>query len=78
MNTTSHCFALNGDIFKPEVTGVQGVIQAYAKAIQKIPLSGPTYFHHFLRQVNGYCFSKQKMMSQLNQQYTILLILTDG
>ena len=25
----SHCFALNGDIYKPECHGVQGVLNAY-------------------------------------------------
>jgi hypothetical protein len=26
---TSHCFALNGDIYKPEVDGLKGVMKAY-------------------------------------------------
>ena len=30
---TSHCFALNGDIFKPECIGVQGIINAYFSSI---------------------------------------------
>jgi hypothetical protein len=25
---TSHCFALNGDIFHPEVVGIQGIIES--------------------------------------------------
>jgi hypothetical protein len=29
MTKVSHCFALNGDIFKPECNGIQGVEQAY-------------------------------------------------
>jgi len=28
----SHCFALNGDIFSPEVNGVNGVLNAYYQA----------------------------------------------
>ncbi len=27
LDKTSHCFALNGDIFHPEVNGIQGVIE---------------------------------------------------
>ncbi len=27
LDKTSHCFALNGDIFNPEVVGMQGVIE---------------------------------------------------
>jgi hypothetical protein len=28
LDKTSHCFALNGDIFRPEVSGLQGVIES--------------------------------------------------
>lgn len=28
-NAASHCFALNGNIFRPECHGVQGVLNAY-------------------------------------------------
>jgi len=40
----SHCFALNGDIFNPEVDGLEGVIEAYKNAIKKVGLYGPTHF----------------------------------
>lgn len=29
INETSHCFALNGKIFDPEVDGLDGVVSAY-------------------------------------------------
>lgn len=74
----SHCFALNGDVFRPEVPGVQGVLQVYQHAIAQVALHGPTYFSPILNYVNGYCQQKAMEMSQFNQQYTILLILTDG
>jgi len=54
-NKVSHCFALNGDIFKPEVQGIQGVAAVYQHAIAKIDLSGPTYFAPILSYVRGYC-----------------------
>lgn len=44
----------------------------------KSGLSGPTKFAPILKYVNGYCQQKMMQMSQNNQQYTILLILTDG
>jgi hypothetical protein len=31
----SHCFALNGDIFKPECPGINGVLEAYQNSIRK-------------------------------------------
>lgn len=40
----SHCFALNGDIFSPEVDGLDGVIEAYKNAIKNVKLYGPTNF----------------------------------
>lgn len=62
-NTVSHCFALNGNIFNPEVQGIAGVAAVYRHAINKIELSGPTYFGPILEYVSGYCMSKMQEMS---------------
>lgn len=43
-NVTSHCFALNGAPAAPCVTGVQGILDAYEKALLNVGLSGPTNF----------------------------------
>jgi len=32
----SHCFALNGDIYAPEVSGVDGVLNAYYNSLKKV------------------------------------------
>ena len=32
---TSHCFALNGNIFDPECDGLEGVLEAYINARKK-------------------------------------------
>lgn len=40
----SHCFALNGNIFNPQVNGLDEVVQAYQRALTNINLYGPTYF----------------------------------
>jgi len=60
---TSHCFALNGDVFNPEVPGVGGILNVYRHAIQRVTLHGPTYFSPILRYVNGFCLQKAQEMS---------------
>ena len=42
LNKPSMCFALNGNIFNPEVQTVQGVMNCYMNSLQKFPLHGPT------------------------------------
>ena len=51
----SHCFALNGDIFNPEVAGIDGILNVYRSAIRKADFYGPTNFAEFLAYINGYC-----------------------
>lgn len=74
----SHCFALNGDFYNPEVSGVQGVEAVYKNSIQKCALHGPTNFSPVISQINGFSAGKSEEESQYNQKYNILLILTDG
>ena len=75
-NEANHCFALNGNIFDPEVDGIDGVVEAYKHAINRVNLYGPTNFSPILRTVNE--MTEQMNCSQANQQYNILLIITDG
>jgi hypothetical protein len=77
-HSVSHCFALNGDIYNPEVQGIEGCIRAYQSSIHKCGLFGPTHFSSVLKQTNAYLASKDFELSQYNQQYNILVILTDG
>jgi len=74
----NHCFALNGDIFKPEVAGINGVLQTYQKVLSRgVELWGPTHFSDVIKQTREYCqHIKKTQASRL--KYTILLILTDG
>ena len=51
----SHCFAMNGDIFNPEVEGIEGILSVYRNAIRKCSFYGPTNFAEFLSYINGYC-----------------------
>lgn len=43
-NTASQCFAVNGDIFKPEEYGIAGLMKAYNKCIREVVLHGPCAF----------------------------------
>jgi len=51
LTRASHCFALNGDIFDPEVDGIEGVVEVYKNAIRKVKLNGPTYFSEVIKLV---------------------------
>lgn len=51
----SFCFALNGDIYNPEVNGVEGVRQVYFNSLRKVQLFGPTNFAPSLDMINGFC-----------------------
>jgi len=51
-HSTSHCFAVNGNIFDPEVDGIDGVAKAYERAIKTVRLSGPTNFSPVIKLVN--------------------------
>ena len=74
----SHCFALNGNIYDPEVNGVKGVMKAYYDSLKSTDLYGGTEFSSVLSYVNGYAEQNAREISQFNQKYTICLILTDG
>jgi hypothetical protein len=62
----SHCFALNGDIYKPFCNGTFGVLDAYYKARLNVQLFGPTYFSEILETVKGYAFNESIESSQFN------------
>lgn len=72
----SHCFALNGDIFDPEVNGIEEVLQLYKRKVHEIPFHGPTVFSEVIRTASLYASAADA--SQEHQQYFILLIITDG
>lgn len=39
-----HCYPLNGNYEKPELLGVQGIIDEYRRGLGKYEFSEPTYF----------------------------------
>jgi hypothetical protein len=69
-------FALNGNICDPECDGLDGVLEAYKNSLNNVDLYGPTYFHKMLNMVND--MAEGLEVSQQNQNYMILLIITDG
>lgn len=74
-NQTSHFFPCSGDFQNCAGLGVEGVFQLYNHAITNVELSGPTYFSPLLTEVINFTQAN----SQNNpDNYTVLLILTDG
>ena len=68
-NRASQCFALNGNIFDPEVDGLDGVIEAYKNSLKNVNLYGPTNFAPIIELVNDMAEAAQ--VDQLNQKYNI-------
>ena len=53
----SHCFPLTFNNNNVEVRGIQGCIEVYKTALQKIQLYGPTYFSEIIQIfIDIYCF----------------------
>ena len=73
---TFHKFALNGDYMNPECNSIQGVEAAYWNALNHVNLLGPTHFADIISAINDRVESVQ--VSQWNQEYHVLLIITDG
>ena len=49
----SHCFAINGDAFNPEIIGISNVENAYKKCLSTVKLHGPTHFAEIIQFVNN-------------------------
>lgn len=68
-------FSLSGQS-DPRVFGVDSLLAVYAQATQNVKLSGPTLFTPLIR--NSIADCQQDPISQNNQNFTVLLIITDG
>lgn len=75
MTTPSFDFSLSG-CKDALVTGVEGLLSAYKQALQSVRLSGPTNFAPLIRNATKNCGIDP--VSQDNQVFTVLLIVTDG
>jgi vacuolar-type H+-ATPase subunit F/Vma7 len=72
----SHCFPLNFNEDDPAVTGLDGILNVYKEFISKIKLAGPTNFSPIINRAVE--MAKEARVNQENQEYYILLMLTDG
>ena len=70
----SNCFALNGNAENPEVTDVQGVLEAYHTSLASVILKGPTVFSNTVREAMEFANDPDNS----KYRYTVLLIITDG
>ena len=44
-----HCFALNGNIFDPEIDTIEGVVECYKNNLEKVDFYGPTHFAEIVK-----------------------------
>ena len=72
----SHCFPMTDTGAGGPCRGIGGVLQAYANTLSTVTLSGPTLFTEVIQQAAGMAASSG--VSQGNQKYFVLLIITDG
>ena len=73
---TYHKFALNGDCFKPECEGIEDIENYYMNTINKVQFSAPTNFAPIIGEIVDRL--EQCEVSQWNQEYHVLMIMTDG
>lgn len=70
----SECFPLTFNEDNVEVEGLNGILDIYREAIEKVELWGPTCFSPVIREATKIAVES----FQSSRTYTILLILTDG
>lgn len=72
---TSSCFPLSlGQ--DPMCQGANGILEGYKRALHSVRFSGPTNFAPLIETVSRK--AKQRINTQTDQNYDVLLILTDG
>ena len=73
----SHCFNINFNEDDPNIKTIDNIILFYKESLDKIELSGPTYFSPVIRKVMREINDDLKNRKEENHYY-ILMILTDG
>lgn len=82
----SNCFALTGDFLFPKVKGLDGILQAYRRALNVVQLHGPSDCAEVLNLAGRFAKKfvqepeKEMLRSSVppDMLYFVLLILTDG
>ena len=72
----SHCFNINLQN-NPDIDGLENIIPIYKKSLEKVTLSGPTYFCPVIKSVYNKIKNNKNQPDYINH-YFILMILTDG
>ena len=72
----SHCFNINFND-NPEIINLENIIKYYRESLDKVKLSGPTYFSSIIKKVISDINDDLENRKKENH-YHILLILTDG
>jgi hypothetical protein len=67
---------MNLDPENPNVLGMKGIMNAYRNTLNMVELDGPTMFSHVIRKTIQ--SAQDAFVNASNQQYFVLLILTDG
>ena len=75
-NEVSHCFNINFEN-NPDIDGLENIIPIYKKSLEKVILSGPTYFCPVIQSVYDKIKNNKNEPDFINH-YFILMILTDG
>ena len=72
----NHCFPMYDSSGSHYCDGIGGILQAYGNTLNTVSLSGPTYFAPLIN--NAAQIAAATPVTQANQKYYILLIITDG
>jgi hypothetical protein len=73
-NKVHHCFPINGSDANPNLFQLDGILDAYRRALPCLSFGGPTFFAPLLREAMKVC----EGMRTAAKEYMILMILTDG
>lgn len=73
--SVSHCFPLTFSA-DPNVVNMDGMMNTYRQALERVELSGPTLFAQVVQ--TAVMMAESEGVSQTNQHYYVLLIITDG
>jgi len=76
IDTVMDCFAVNGNIFAPEIHGLENAVECYRKNLMKIQLFGPTNFAPIIRYISS--VAEFFVTNKVYYNYIVLLIITDG
>lgn len=78
----SHCFAISGDFFAPELKGVDALVEAYQRSIHVVRLHGPTYLREVIQMAASYAAQNEDVHETndngVYMHFWVLLLITDG